>query len=140
MISYNLSFPNMEDVTQRLLAAVDFSSKSIQLQVLDGDLTLCEVEIFAECWPPMYGDQCEYTCNSSCSDRRCLYDGQCFECQGTAAQNESCPSYVNESFKSERSLAPKMLVYSSLPRKISGNTVGCLVRLFIKTKKALVVQ
>ncbi|XP_055873695.1 uncharacterized protein LOC106056019 isoform X3 [Biomphalaria glabrata] len=67
-------------------------SSQISLQTIDvfkqhstSPLSICELEVYGECAPPMYGPDCSEICSISCNDQICTYEGYCKWCpNGTA--------------------------------------------------------
>ncbi|XP_055900037.1 uncharacterized protein LOC106074928 isoform X3 [Biomphalaria glabrata] len=52
----------------------------LQISVIGGSQSLCEVEIIGDCDNPKIGFECEYFCSLTCVDQSCNYIGMCYEC------------------------------------------------------------
>ncbi|XP_059159636.1 uncharacterized protein LOC131943493 [Physella acuta] len=48
---------------------------------LHNSLEICEFETYGDCAPPYYGYGCASECNQLCLDRKCHYNGFCYDCE-----------------------------------------------------------
>ncbi|XP_055873856.1 uncharacterized protein LOC106056038 isoform X1 [Biomphalaria glabrata] len=53
----------------------------LSLQHANAQMTVCELEAYGECAPPMFGPDCTDICSLECKNYTCSYEGYCRYCK-----------------------------------------------------------